>query len=134
MAAREEITLYTRPGCSLCDKMKAGLHDRGYRVREVNIDDDPELTRRYGWISRWRSARTERFWRSIAFPRCEASRGNEPRLRCRPVRRERQPRVSANARVNSAGIPPVCRKTTVSVGGISPARTCWIRAENPFDV
>ena len=28
--------------------MKAGLHDRGYQVREVNIDDDPELTRRYG--------------------------------------------------------------------------------------
>jgi hypothetical protein len=48
MTAPEEITLYTRPGCSLCDKMKAGLHDRGYQVREVNIDDDPELTRRYG--------------------------------------------------------------------------------------
>ena len=32
----------------VCDKMKAGLHDRGYQVREVNIDDDPELTRRYG--------------------------------------------------------------------------------------
>ena len=48
MVTPEEITLYTRPGCSLCDKMKAGLHDRGYQVREVNIDDDPELTRRYG--------------------------------------------------------------------------------------
>ena len=48
MAALEEITLYTRPGCSLCDKMKAGLLDRGYQIREVNIDDDPELTRRYG--------------------------------------------------------------------------------------
>ena len=48
MAAPEEITLYTRPRCSLCDKMKAGLHDRGFTVREINIDDDPELTRRYG--------------------------------------------------------------------------------------
>ena len=48
MAAPEEITLYTRPGCSLCDKMKAALRERGYHVREVNIDEDPELTRRYG--------------------------------------------------------------------------------------
>lgn len=48
MAMPEEIILYTRPGCSLCDKMKAGLHERGYRVREINIDDDAELTRRYG--------------------------------------------------------------------------------------
>jgi hypothetical protein len=47
MATREEITLYTRPGCSLCDTMKAGLLDRGYDIREVNIDDDPALTRRY---------------------------------------------------------------------------------------
>ncbi len=48
MSTPEEITLYTRPGCSLCDKMKAGLLNRGYHVREVNIDDDPEFTRRYG--------------------------------------------------------------------------------------
>ena len=48
MATSGEITLYTRPGCSLCDKMKVALLDRGYRVREVNIDVDPELTRRYG--------------------------------------------------------------------------------------
>lgn len=48
MATPEAITLYTRPGCSLCDKMKAGLRARGYQVREVNIDSDPELTRRYG--------------------------------------------------------------------------------------
>jgi hypothetical protein len=48
MATSEEITLYTRPACSLCDKMKLALLDRGYRVREVNIDADPELTRRYG--------------------------------------------------------------------------------------
>jgi Na+:H+ antiporter, NhaC family len=41
------VTLYTRPGCGLCDKMKAVLVSRGYDVDEVNIDDDPELTRRY---------------------------------------------------------------------------------------
>ena len=48
MAPLEELTLYTRPGCSLCDTMKAELQRRGYQVREVNIDDDPALTRRYG--------------------------------------------------------------------------------------
>ena len=43
-----EATLYTRPGCSLCDKMKQELLRRGYRLREVNIDEDPELKKRYG--------------------------------------------------------------------------------------
>ena len=42
------ITLYTRPGCSLCDKMKAALEQRGYEVREINVDLDPELERKYG--------------------------------------------------------------------------------------
>ena len=42
------VTLYTRPGCCLCDEMKAGLERRGYTVNEVNIDLDPELKRKYG--------------------------------------------------------------------------------------
>ncbi len=42
------VTLYTRPGCGLCNEMKAGLEQRGYRVEEVNIDLDPELKRKYG--------------------------------------------------------------------------------------
>ena len=41
------VTLYTRPGCSLCDTMRTALERLGYEVTEVNIDDDPELTRRY---------------------------------------------------------------------------------------
>lgn len=45
----DRITLYTRPGCTLCDKMKLALERRGYVVTEVNIDEDPELTRRYSW-------------------------------------------------------------------------------------
>jgi hypothetical protein len=45
----ERITLYTRPGCGLCDTMKAELAHRGYDVVEVNIDEDPELARRYLW-------------------------------------------------------------------------------------
>lgn len=43
-----EATLYTRPRCSLCEKMKAELLRRGYRVREVNIDSDAELKQVYG--------------------------------------------------------------------------------------
>lgn len=45
----ELVTLYTRPGCGLCDDMKAELERRGYHVREVNIDQDAELVRQYGW-------------------------------------------------------------------------------------
>lgn len=44
----ETVTLYTRSGCGLCDDMKAELERRGYLVREVDIDRDPELTSRYG--------------------------------------------------------------------------------------
>lgn len=43
-----EVTLYTRPRCSLCEKMKAELKRRGYQLREVNIDSDEELKRAYG--------------------------------------------------------------------------------------
>ena len=48
-----EVTLYTRPGCHLCDDAKALieplLREFGCTLREVNIDDDAELTKRYGW-------------------------------------------------------------------------------------
>ena len=47
-----QLTLYTRPGCRLCDEMKAVIR----RVRgqlacgltEVDISTDPALRRRYG--------------------------------------------------------------------------------------
>jgi hypothetical protein len=45
----ERITLYTRPGCQLCDEMKAALERLGYQVTPVNIDEDRELKKRYGW-------------------------------------------------------------------------------------
>jgi hypothetical protein len=35
-----DVTLYTRPGCHLCDEAQ---------LREVNIDADPVLKDRYGW-------------------------------------------------------------------------------------
>ena len=48
-----EVTLYTRPGCHLCGDAKAVIEPllREFRasLREVNIDDDPELARRYGY-------------------------------------------------------------------------------------
>lgn len=49
MAERVEVTLYTRPDCPLCDKAKAAIRASGVAVhiREVNIDDNPELRRRY---------------------------------------------------------------------------------------
>jgi glutaredoxin len=53
-AARSpEITLYTRPGCHLCEEAKAAIaplvSEFAAHLREVNIDDDPALKERYGW-------------------------------------------------------------------------------------
>jgi len=48
-----DVTLYTRPGCHLCDEAKSAiaplLREFGAVLREVNIDDDPDLKERYGW-------------------------------------------------------------------------------------
>lgn len=50
MSAR--ITLYTRPGCHLCDDARVVIErvcsDVGESYTEVSIDDDPELQRRFG--------------------------------------------------------------------------------------
>ena len=48
-----EVTLYTRPGCHLCEEAKAAMTPvldefRG-TLREVNIDEDAVLRERYGW-------------------------------------------------------------------------------------
>ena len=52
-AGPREVTLYTRPGCHLCEEAKAAimplLREFGGSLREVNIDGDPELRERYGW-------------------------------------------------------------------------------------
>ena len=46
-----ELTLYSRPGCHLCDEMKAKIAPvaarYGFSLREVNIDVDEELRRRF---------------------------------------------------------------------------------------
>lgn len=46
------LTLYGRPGCHLCDDMRAALADFQARfdvsLHEVDIDSDPVLAQRYG--------------------------------------------------------------------------------------
>lgn len=48
-----DVTLYSRPGCHLCEEAKATiaplLQDFGAVLREVNIDEDAVLKERYGW-------------------------------------------------------------------------------------
>jgi glutaredoxin len=50
---KARVTLYTRPGCHLCDEakqaMRAALCEEQYTLREINIDLDPDIARRYGW-------------------------------------------------------------------------------------
>jgi glutaredoxin len=47
-----DVTLYTRPGCHLCDEAKAAvapiLSEFGAVLHEVNIDEDAVLKERYG--------------------------------------------------------------------------------------
>ena len=53
------VTLYTRAGCHLCDEMKHVLRAARRRAefdyKEIDIDRDPELRRRYNdevpWIT-----------------------------------------------------------------------------------
>jgi thiol-disulfide isomerase/thioredoxin len=48
------LTLYSRPGCHLCDEMKAVVQrasravDASIIVEEIDISTDPELEARYG--------------------------------------------------------------------------------------
>ena len=48
-----DVTLYTRPGCHLCDQAKAAivplLREFGAVLHEVNIDEDTVLKERFGW-------------------------------------------------------------------------------------
>jgi glutaredoxin len=48
-----DLTIYSRPGCHLCEEAKAVMNplikEFGVTVREVNIDQDEELAERYSW-------------------------------------------------------------------------------------
>ncbi len=52
MTGARELVIYGRPYCHLCDEMAAALAPLavggGWRVRHVDIDDDPVLEDRYG--------------------------------------------------------------------------------------
>jgi glutaredoxin len=52
-AGPREVTLYTRPGCHLCEEAKTAvaplLREFGAVLREVNIENDAVLLERYGW-------------------------------------------------------------------------------------
>jgi 4a-hydroxytetrahydrobiopterin dehydratase len=43
------ITIYTRPNCSLCEKAKAAIRASGVhaKITEIDIDENPELRLRY---------------------------------------------------------------------------------------
>ena len=46
------ITLYSRPGCHLCDNARGVIEsvcaETGESYVDINIDDDPELQARFG--------------------------------------------------------------------------------------
>jgi glutaredoxin len=48
-----DVTLFSRPGCHLCEEAKAAiaplLREFGAVLHEINIDEDPVLKERYGW-------------------------------------------------------------------------------------
>ena len=52
MSDRATLTVYSRHDCHLCERMVAALQDMQGRFRFdlqiVDVDGDPELTRRYG--------------------------------------------------------------------------------------
>ncbi len=52
-AGPREVTLYTRPGCHLCEDAKRAiaplLREFDAVLHEVNIDKDAALEERYGW-------------------------------------------------------------------------------------
>lgn len=51
MKQRVRITLYSKPGCHLCEVMKAEMTKADcaemYELEEINIEGDPELFARY---------------------------------------------------------------------------------------
>ncbi|MBD0325347.1 MAG: glutaredoxin family protein [Pyrinomonadaceae bacterium] len=51
MTQRAEVRLYTRPGCHLCEEARAAMLAADcageYELEEINIDEDPQLKKRY---------------------------------------------------------------------------------------
>jgi glutaredoxin len=53
LAAPRDVTIYSRPGCHLCEEAKAQiaplLKEFSARLTEINIDQDPDLRARYDY-------------------------------------------------------------------------------------
>src|SRR5579863_9361280 len=53
LAAPRDVTIYSRPGCHLCEEAKAQiaplLKEFAARLIEINIDEDPDLRARYDY-------------------------------------------------------------------------------------
>jgi glutaredoxin len=51
IAGPRDLTLYTREGCHLCEEAKAAMlpliREFGVKLHEIDIDDDPDLRKRY---------------------------------------------------------------------------------------
>lgn len=51
MHSKINVTIYSRPGCHLCDEAKqiiaAAGCDEDYTLAEINIESNPDLLRRY---------------------------------------------------------------------------------------
>lgn len=51
MSQSIEVIIYSKPGCHLCDEMKTEIARAScahlYRLREVNIESDPDLLAQY---------------------------------------------------------------------------------------
>jgi len=48
---KTQVIIYSRPGCHLCEEAKEAIRnancEQAYGFKEVNIESDPELLRRY---------------------------------------------------------------------------------------
>ena len=53
LAAPRDVTIYSRPGCHLCEEAKAQiaplLKEFGASLTEINIDEDPDMRTRYDY-------------------------------------------------------------------------------------
>lgn len=51
MTIKSQVILYSKPGCHLCEQMKAEMANAGcadlYELKEINIESDEELLARY---------------------------------------------------------------------------------------
>jgi glutaredoxin len=86
------VTLFTKPGCHLCEEAKremvAAECSEYYSLQEVNIQSDPELLKRYSLdipvvtingVEQFRHRLTSTEFRRRVMDFVQASAGGEPR-------------------------------------------------------